>query len=87
MPHHKSCKKRLLTAKKATVRNRQIKSTINTAIKRITNADSKEVYENAMKKAYSILDGAAKKGIIHKNKAANQKSRLHKLANKIPTSA
>jgi small subunit ribosomal protein S20 len=35
------------------------------------------------KKVSSALDKLAKKNIIHKNKAANQKSKLAKLANKL----
>lgn len=35
-----------------------------------------------LKEAFSLLDKAAKKKVIHKNKAANQKSRLSKLYNK-----
>ena len=77
MPHHKSCKKRLLTAKKSTIFNRQIKSRISTALKKFKNADSNENKENERRAVYSILDKAVKLRVIHKNKAANQKSKLH----------
>ena len=76
MPHHKSCKKRLKTAKKSRVSNRQIKSRIKTTIKNIRNAKDKESSQNALKDADSVLDKAVKAGVIHKNKAANQKSKL-----------
>lgn len=78
MPHHKSCKKRLLTAKKSTIFNRQIKSRISTALKKFEKAESKEAKETEIKAVTSILDKAVKFGVIHKNKAANQKSNLHK---------
>ncbi len=82
MPHHKSCKKRILTAKKSNTRNRQIKSRIKTATKNIHNAKDKESAVVALQSAYSILDKAAKAGVIHKNKAANQKSFLSNVAGK-----
>ncbi|MGD9200038.1 MAG: 30S ribosomal protein S20 [Chitinispirillia bacterium] len=79
MPNHKSCKKRLLTTKKSTIFNRQIKSRISTALKKFKNADSNEAKESERNAVYSILDKAVKLGVIHKNKAANQKSKLHKI--------
>jgi len=79
MPHHKSCKKRLLTAAKSTMFNRQIKSRISTALKNFNKADSNEAKEAEKKMVYSILDKAAKLGVIHQNKAANLKSKLHKV--------
>lgn len=46
----------------------------------ITEAQKKnEARKNTLSKAYSELDKAAKKGIIHKNKASRLKSRLAKL--------
>ncbi len=79
MPHHKSCKKRILTSEKSKSRNRNIKSRIKTAAKNLLSAKDEKVSGSALKAAYSVLDKAVKQGIIHKNKAANQKSRLSKI--------
>lgn len=76
MPYHKSAKKRILTSKKATSRNRQIKSKINTATKKFLNTKSKEEMQEELKSTYSIIDKAVKKRVINKNKAANLKSKL-----------
>ncbi len=85
MPHHKSCKKRIITAKKSNIRNRQMKSRIKTVTKNILNAKDKESTTLALQNAYSVLDKAAKTGVIHKNKAANQKSLLSSVAKKATT--
>jgi len=75
MPQHKSSKKRLRQTEKANARNRATRSQVNTASKRVLAAAG-EVAVEALQKAYSVLDKAVKRGVIHKNKAANQKSRL-----------
>lgn len=76
MPHHKSCKKRVKTSEKARVANREIKSRINTATKKVAKADSKESAQEALKTAYSVLDKAVKVNVLHKKNAANKKSKL-----------
>lgn len=83
MPQHDSCKKRMRTAEKANVRNRAIRSQVKTATKRVREADSVEVATTALKTAYSVLDKAVKRNVIHKNKAANQKSKLSAVVAKI----
>ncbi len=83
MPHHKSCKKRILIAKKSNISNRQTKSRINTITKKILNAKTKESADEALKIGYQIIDKAAAKHVIHKNKASNQKSRLATVVNKM----
>ncbi len=83
MPHHKSCKKRIKTAKKSNTRNRQLKSRIKTAVKNIGNAKDKESANEALKSTYSVLDKAVKAGVIHKNNAANQKSQLSAVVQKV----
>jgi len=79
MPQHKSSKKRLRQSAKANARNRATRSQVNTATKKVLSAVSGAAAE-ALEKAYSVLDKAVKRGVIHKNKAANQKSRLAKKA-------
>jgi small subunit ribosomal protein S20 len=78
MPHHKSCKKRILTSEKSKIRNRQIKSRIKTATKNLLNAKDKDSVDTAIKTVYSVLDKAVKSRVIHKKNAANKKSHLSK---------
>ena len=53
---------------------------MRTSVKRVVralNTDDAEAADAALKRAEPILDGAAGKGLIHKNKAARHKSRLN----------
>ena len=85
MPHHKSCKKRILTSEKSKIRNRRIKSRIKTATKNLLNAKDKDSSDAAIKTVYSVLDKAVKSKVIHKRNAANKKSRLSKIKLKTST--
>jgi len=76
MPQHKSSEKRLRQSAKANAYNRAVRSQINTASKKLTTAKGEEATATALKNVYSVLDRAVKVGVIHKNKAANRKSRL-----------
>lgn len=78
--------KRAKKAKVRALRNRTIKSTVKTMIKRFEEAVQAANVEEAkvrLQKAIKTIDKAASKGILHKNNAANKKSRLTKLYNKI----
>lgn len=81
MPIIKSAKKRVRVATKAAVRNRQTKRILKDAVKSFASAltGGKKVSE-AHAKAQSEIDKAAKKGIMHKNKAARKKRQLAKAA-------
>ena len=70
MPNLASAKKRLRQNTAKQLRNQVAKTRIKTEIKKALSGD-----ENV---AVSVIDRAASKGIIHKNKAARQKSRLAK---------
>lgn len=70
MPNLASAKKRLRQNVSKQLRNQVAKTRIRTEIKKALGGD-----ENV---AVSVIDRAASKGIIHKNKAARQKSRLAK---------
>jgi len=83
MAHHKSAKKRIIKSKKENLRNRSYISIVKTAIKSVKNAPNKEEAENKLRKTVSILDKLVSKGVIHKNKAANKKSKLTKLVNSL----
>jgi small subunit ribosomal protein S20 len=78
MPHNKSCIKRLKQASKANERNRFFKATLRSEIKKIRVMDVKADAQEQLKVVYSTLDKLVKKGLIHKNKSANQKSKLSK---------
>lgn len=65
------------------MRNRAVKSAIKTQMKKVIRnieANNKEGVVQELNKAYSCLDKAVIKGIIHKNKAARLKARLAKRA-------
>jgi len=83
MAHHKSAKKRIKTNLKSAAINRHYKSTMKTAIKNVIQIKDKVVAEENMRKAVSLLDKIAAKKVIHKSKAANQKSRLMKYVNSL----
>ncbi|MDG5815423.1 30S ribosomal protein S20 [Chitinispirillales bacterium ANBcel5] len=83
MQRHKSVEKRDRTSKKANLVNRSNRSRIKTATRSVTEAKDKETATDALKEAVSVLDKSAKIGLIHPNKAANQKSRLSKIVDQI----
>ena len=77
----KSAKKRILVAKTRNERNKAIKSSVKTAIKKVdaaVAANDKAAAEAALLSATSVIDKAAKKGVYHKNNAARKVSRLSK---------
>lgn len=63
------------------VRNKSVRSRLKTLGKRLSDTvdgDDRQGAEEAYRVAARALDQAAAKGVIHKNKAANQKARLAK---------
>src|SRR3982751_5673359 len=85
MPIIKSAKKRVKVAKKATIRNAKTKRSLKSAVKafgKALGATDKKKAVKALDKAKSELDKAAKKNVVHKNKAARKKSQLAKAAKK-----
>ncbi|WP_283170418.1 30S ribosomal protein S20 [Curtanaerobium respiraculi] len=88
MANIKSQKKRILTNEKARKRNRAYKSELHTAVRAVREAAEAGNGAEAVAaahKASRLLDKAASKGVIHKNQAANRKSGVMKLANRIAT--
>jgi small subunit ribosomal protein S20 len=90
MPHTSSAKKRLRQTEKRRLRNRAVKRTVKTHVKRVTTAAEggtveqlREEYNLAAKK----LDQAAAKRVIHPNLAARKKSQLAKLLRAKETAA
>jgi small subunit ribosomal protein S20 len=80
---HKSAQKRARQTPKRTEYNKHFKAKIKSAVKNVSAAKKKDDAEKELKKAVTILDRAAVKGIIHKNTAANRKSKLTKAVNKL----
>jgi small subunit ribosomal protein S20 len=75
----KSAEKRVKVSAARTLRNRMAKSAMKTAIKKFRTAAEANNYEAALaayKVAVAKVDRAATKGVIAKNYAARQKSRL-----------
>ncbi|MGB9663776.1 MAG: 30S ribosomal protein S20 [Ignavibacteria bacterium] len=83
MATHKSAIKRHKQSLKRRAMNRARKSELKTWIKKIRTAPDKETAKAAYNKVVSLLDKLATKGIIHKNKASNQKSKLALFINKL----
>jgi small subunit ribosomal protein S20 len=84
MANHKSAEKRHRQSLKRRTRNRLVKATVRTAVKKARasiHANSPEL-PSCMKTAESELAKAAKKGIMHKKTAARLISRLASQANK-----
>ena len=75
MPNIASAKKNMRKTRSATVRNRAQRSALRTALKK-ANAPTSTGDERA--DAISLLDRAARKGLVHKNLAARHKSRMAK---------
>ena len=81
MANHKSAIKRIRANATKRLRNRYQAKTTRNAIKKLrgttTNADATPL----LAKVVSMLDRLAKKNVIHKNKASNNKSKLTKFVN------
>jgi len=83
MANHKSALKRIRQNEVRKVRNRYYHKTARTAIKVLRNEEDKTAATEQLPKVIALLDKLAKKNIIHKNKAANLKSKLTKHVNKL----
>jgi len=67
--------KRVRQSRKANTRNRYYKSKMSTAIKKFLLLNKEQAREN-FPKIIKMIDQVNSKGIIHKNKANNKKSKL-----------
>ena len=84
MANIKSQKKRILTNAKRQERNKAVRSELKTRVKNADKAavSGAEDTDEQVRRAVKALDMAAAKGIIHKNQAANRKSKLMKRVGK-----
>lgn len=73
MPNIASAKKNLRKSRAAAIRNRAQRSELRTAVKKAKSAEANDEVRQA---AARLLDRAARKGLIHKNTAARQKSSI-----------
>ena len=89
MANNKSAKKRILIAERNRQVNKSYKSTVRTLIKKTIvncenykkdpNSENQELINTSLKQAYSLIDKAVKKNVLHKNNGANKKSRINNL--------
>ena len=88
MANNKSAKKRIQIAERNRLINKSYKSTVRTLTKKTIencekykkdpNEENKNLVNNSLNKAYSLIDKAVKKNVLHKNNGANRKSRMNK---------
>ncbi|HCN84338.1 MAG TPA: 30S ribosomal protein S20 [Sphingobacteriaceae bacterium] len=81
MANHKSSIKRIRSNAAKRLRNRYQAKTTRNAIKKLRDLTSKSEATPVLTKVISMIDRLAKKNVIHKNKASNNKSKLTKFVN------
>ena len=96
MANTKSAKKRIQVAERNRLVNKSYKSTVKTLTKKTLNncekykqepnSDNKKLVQLSVNEAFSLIDKAVKKNILHKNNGANKKSRINKLVKNFLTS-
>ena len=79
MPNIRSSKKKMRKDVKRTIHNNSARDAIQKAVKFLAKLKGGEGASEKSKKTVSLIDKAAKKKVIHKNKAARLKSRVMKL--------
>ncbi|MCU0426115.1 MAG: 30S ribosomal protein S20 [Candidatus Kapabacteria bacterium] len=87
MPNHISSEKRVRQDKKRQAYNRFYKVMAKRAIKDVVSATTYSDAEQKLRRASEVLDRIADRGIIHKNYAANHKSKLAAHVNKLKKAA
>ena len=83
MANHKSSIKRIRQTEKRRLHNRYYAKNMRNEVNKFRALTDKSEAENQLPMMYHIIDKVAKRGIIHKNKAANLKSKLTKFMNKL----
>ena len=97
MANNKSAKKRIQVAERNRLVNKSYISTVRTLTKKTLvncekykqnpNSDNKDLVIFSLNKAFSLIDKAVKKNVLHKNNGANKKSRINKVVKDFLTSA
>jgi len=85
-----SAEKRHRQSEDRRIRNKAVKSSVRTSVKRFVAASQKkdqkkdiEEASSSLKEMIAKLDSASRKGIIKKNTASRKKSRMQKLYNSL----
>ena len=96
MANNKSAKKRIQIAERNRLINKSYKSTVRTLTKKTLencekykkqpSDDTKNLIKTSLNKAFSLIDKAVKKNVLHKNNGANKKSKINKLVKATLTS-
>ncbi|MDU4962594.1 MAG: 30S ribosomal protein S20 [Sporomusaceae bacterium] len=84
MPNIKSSERSVITDALRKAQNTSVKSAVRTASRKVSEATANAGASDAqdlLKKASSVIDKAASKGVLHKNAAARKKSRLARKVN------
>ena len=83
MANHKSSIKRIRQTEKRRLHNRYYAKSMRNEVRKFRTLTDKSEAENQLPTMYKIIDKVAKRGIIHKNKAGNLKSKLSRFAAKL----
>lgn len=83
MANHKATKKDVRQSAKRRERNRYNGKTTRNAIRDLKTVNDKAAAGKELPEVISMIDRLAKNGVIHKNKAANLKSKLTKRVNSL----
>lgn len=78
MANHKATKKDVRQAAKRRDRNRYYGKTTRNAVRELRATTDEAAYNEQLPLTVSMIDKLAKRGVIHKNKASNLKSKLAK---------
>jgi len=93
--NNKSAKKRIQIAERNRLINKFYKSTVRTLTKKTLDScekfkkdpseDNKNSVKKSLNKAFSLIDKAVKKNVLHKNNGANKKSKINKVVKTLLT--
>jgi len=83
MANHKSAIKRIRQSEKRRLFNKYYHKTARNAVRKLKSLTTKKDVLDFFPKVVAMLDKLAKRKIIHKNKAANIKSKLAKHVNSV----
>ena len=83
MAHHLSALKRIRQDQQKRIHNRYYAKTTRNAIKKLRKTTDKQEATDMYPQVEALVDNLAKRHIIHKNKAANLKSKLAKHVNSL----
>ncbi|WP_107666827.1 30S ribosomal protein S20 [Cyanothece sp. BG0011] len=97
MANSKSALKRIRTSERNRLRNKSYKSAVRTLMKKYFQAveeysasptpENKTVVEQRMSAAYSKIDKAVKRSVLHRNNGARKKARLAKALQKVASAS